>query len=42
MRQMAVITPYAQFLFRFLSDTAEYEFSSLVICVLLIAKLKIF
>uniref|UniRef100_R7W3Y6 DNA topoisomerase 6 subunit B n=1 Tax=Aegilops tauschii TaxID=37682 RepID=R7W3Y6_AEGTA len=29
MRQMAVITPYAQFLFRFLSDAAEYEFSSL-------------
>uniref|UniRef100_A0A0D9XBZ6 DNA topoisomerase VI subunit B transducer domain-containing protein n=1 Tax=Leersia perrieri TaxID=77586 RepID=A0A0D9XBZ6_9ORYZ len=28
MRQMAVITPYAQFLFRFLSDSAEYASST--------------
>lgn len=26
MRQMAVITPYAQFLFRFISETPEYDF----------------
>ncbi|KAL5201859.1 hypothetical protein ABZP36_036213 [Zizania latifolia] len=34
MRQMAVITPYAQFLFRFLSDSVEYASSSVVFCVL--------
>lgn len=27
MRQMAVITPYAQFLFKFLSESPEYLFS---------------
>lgn len=27
MRQMAVITPYAQFLFKFVSDTSEYALS---------------
>lgn len=27
MRQMAVITPYAQFLFKFVSDTPEYVLS---------------
>ena len=27
MRQMAVITPYAEFLFRFLSDAPEYALS---------------
>ena len=27
MRQMAVITPYAQFLFKFVSDSSEYALS---------------
>lgn len=27
MRQMAVITPYAQFIFKFVSDTPEYALS---------------
>lgn len=27
MRQMAVITPYAQFLFKFVSETSEYVIS---------------
>ena len=33
MRQMAVITPYAQFLFKFISDAPEYVSLSLCVCV---------
>lgn len=34
MRQMAVITPYAQFLFRFISETPEYDMSLCLLAAL--------
>lgn len=33
MRQMAVITPYAQFLFKFVSETSEYVVPISVFCI---------
>lgn len=34
MRQMAVITPYAQFLFKFVSDAPEYVYMYISIRIL--------